>query len=297
MREYPSAVWLIRYKQRITHPQSTGVTTVVNNGLDVKTKAVNAFESIDLSKGKIWQATTAGKGSDDLDKCVFEINGEKFVFVENGKNDADSLAKLKEAGIEHYVEVAGASIIAAADAKAMGEKISMETGLEVETGTVTTANGVNTWAAGDSMTICLKSRSAAGSTKGGLKLQIGDTSDSYNQMIVSIKDMQAKAMGIGAIDISTQEGASAAMDAIRNATNYVSDVRGDLGALQNRLDHTIKNLSVTQENIQDAESTIRDVDVAKEMMAYTKNNILVQSAQAMLAQANQRPQGVLQPLG
>jgi len=74
-------------------------------------------------------------------------------------------------------------------------------------------------------------------------------------------------------------------------------VRGDLGALQNRLDHTINNLSVTQENITDAESTIRDVDIAKEMMAYTKNNILVQSAQAMLAQANQLPQGVLQLLG
>ena len=65
---------------------------------------------------------------------------------------------------------------------------------------------------------------------------------------------------------------------------------------QNRLDHTINNLSVMQENIQDAESTIRDTDVADEMMAYTKNNILIQSAQAMLAQANQVPQGVLQLL-
>ena len=67
-------------------------------------------------------------------------------------------------------------------------------------------------------------------------------------------------------------------------------------AIQNRLDHTINNLSVMEENIQDAESTIRDTDVAEEMMAYTKNNILVQSAQAMLAQANQVPQGVLQLL-
>ena len=75
-----------------------------------------------------------------------------------------------------------------------------------------------------------------------------------------------------------------------------SNVRGTLGATQNRLDHTINNLSVMQENIQDAESTIRDTDVADEMMAYTKNNILIQSAQAMLAQANQVPQGVLQLL-
>ena len=77
----------------------------------------------------------------------------------------------------------------------------------------------------------------------------------------------------------------------------MSSVRGDLGAYQNRLEHTQNNLSVMAENIQDAESTIRDTDVAEEMMSYVKNNILVQSAQAMLAQANQVPQGVLQLLG
>ena len=131
---------------------------------------------------------------------------------------------------------------------------------------------------------------------GGLTLQIGDTSDSYNQLEVTIKDMHASAMGIGSIDISTQEGAQAAVDVIKEAINYVSDVRGTLGATQNRLDHTINNLSVMEENIQDAESSIRDTDVADEMMAYTKNNILIQSAQAMLAQANQVPQGVLQLL-
>ena len=113
---------------------------------------------------------------------------------------------------------------------------------------------------------------------------------------MSIKDTHAAAIGIADLDISTQEGAAAALDVIKNAINYVSDVRGTLGATQNRLDHTINNLSVMEENIQDAESTIRDTDVAEEMMAYTKNNILIQSAQAMLAQANQVPQGVLQLL-
>jgi len=130
-----------------------------------------------------------------------------------------------------------------------------------------------------------------------LQLQIGDTAEKFNQMKVNIGDCHAAAMGIGSISIADQDSAAAAMDAIKGAINYVSDVRGTLGATQNRLDHTINNLSVMQENIQDAESTIRDVDVAKEMMAYTKNNILVQSAQAMLAQANQLPQGVLQLLG
>ncbi len=129
-----------------------------------------------------------------------------------------------------------------------------------------------------------------------LVLQIGDTSDSWNQLKVTVKDCHTTAIGIADLNISTQDGAAAALDVIKNAINYVSDVRGTLGATQNRLDHTINNLSVMQENMQDAESTIRDTDVAEEMMAYTKNNILIQSAQAMLAQANQVPQGVLQLL-
>ena len=130
----------------------------------------------------------------------------------------------------------------------------------------------------------------------GLTLQIGDTSDDFNQLKVSIQDMHTASLGIDGINISTPTGAQDAVDVIKNAINIVSDVRGTLGATQNRLDHTINNLSVMEENIQDAESSIRDTDVADEMMAYTKNNILIQSAQAMLAQANQVPQGVLQLL-
>ena len=130
-----------------------------------------------------------------------------------------------------------------------------------------------------------------------LTLQIGDTSDNFNKMTVNVTDMHAASLGIGDLDISTQEGASKALDSIKNAVNMVSDVRGSLGALQNRLDHTINNLGVMKENIQNAESLIRDTDVAEEMMTYTKNTILTQSAQAMLAQANQLPQGVLQLLG
>ena len=135
-------------------------------------------------------------------------------------------------------------------------------------------------------------------TKDGaaLTLQIGDTSEDFNQMNVSVGDMHTAALGIADIDLSTQAGAKAAVGKIKSAINSVSSTRGDLGAIQNRLEHTINNLSVTSENMTAAESRIRDVDMANEMMAYTKNNILVQSSQAMLAQANQLPQGVLQLL-
>ena len=133
-------------------------------------------------------------------------------------------------------------------------------------------------------------------TGASLVLQIGDTADKYNKMSVNVGDMHSKALGIDTLTVADQDGAAAAIQSIKDAINTVSSTRGDLGAIQNRLEHTQNNLSVMTENIQDAESTIRDTDVADEMMAYTKNNILIQSAQAMLAQANQVPQGVLQLL-
>lgn len=131
---------------------------------------------------------------------------------------------------------------------------------------------------------------------GGLTLQIGDTNDIYNQLELSIADMHVDALDLTSVDISKRDGASDAMAKIKAAINTVSTSRGKLGAIQNRLEHTINNLGVTTENITSAESRIRDVDMAKEMMNYTKNSVLVQSAQAMLAQANQQPQSVLQLL-
>jgi len=133
-----------------------------------------------------------------------------------------------------------------------------------------------------------------------LTLQIGDSAGETLDINIAKMTTDDDALGVKAgddgVNISTQTGAQAAIAKIKTAINTVSDTRGGLGALQNRLEHTINNLSVTQENMQDAESTIRDTDVAAEMMKYTKNSILVQSAQAMLAQANQQPQGVLQLL-
>lgn len=99
-----------------------------------------------------------------------------------------------------------------------------------------------------------------------------------------------------ALDVSNHDNATAAVEVINTAINTVSTERAKLGAVQNRLEHTIKNLDTSSENLVAAESRIRDVDTAKEMMEFTKNNILQQAAQSMLAQANQAPQGVLQLL-
>ena len=99
-----------------------------------------------------------------------------------------------------------------------------------------------------------------------------------------------------ALNVSTKEGASNSIEKVDYALQNVSKERGKLGAVQNRLEHTIKNLDTSAENLQASESRIRDVDMAAEMMKFTKNNILKQAAQSMLAQANQQPQGVLQLL-
>jgi flagellin len=156
-------------------------------------------------------------------------------------------------------------------------------------------------------------------TDASATLQIGaNTSQTFS---VDISDMRAKALGISsasastgftttqtitdgtnntksefALDVSTATSASAAITTIQTAIDSVSSERSKLGAFQNRLDHTINNLNTSSENLTASESRVRDVDMAKEMMAQTKNSILAQAAQAMLAQANQQPQGVLQLL-
>jgi len=104
-------------------------------------------------------------------------------------------------------------------------------------------------------------------------------------------------LGTTGINITTQTAADNSISIIDSALNHVSKTRASLGAVQNRLEHTINNLGATSENLTAAESRIRDTDMAKEMMGFTKNNILMQAAQSMLAQANQQPQGVLQLLG
>ena len=130
-----------------------------------------------------------------------------------------------------------------------------------------------------------------------IKLHVGETSKNANTISVALKAMNATSIGAGsAVSIGTQASAKAAITAANAAIDFISSMRSDFGALQNRLEHTINNLGVQAENITASESRIRDVDMAKEMMAYTKNNILVQASQAMLAQANQVPQGVLQLL-
>ncbi|MDR2932333.1 MAG: flagellar hook protein, partial [Oscillospiraceae bacterium] len=141
-----------------------------------------------------------------------------------------------------------------------------------------------------------------------LTFQIGANGHADQRVGTHVDNMSSGAIGtlkeqttnksgtINGMNIRTQEGGRDAIDVIDKAIVQVAGQRADLGALQNRLEHTLNNLGVTKENLTAAESSIRDVDMAKEMMEFQKNNILVQASQAMLAQANSLPQGVLQLL-
>jgi len=134
---------------------------------------------------------------------------------------------------------------------------------------------------------------------GIMTFQAGPNKGEDHRISVAINDMGAAALGISGLDISTQESAQKLIDAesVDGAIRLVSEQRGQLGALQNRLEHTIKNLSVTKENLSSSESRIRDTDMAKEMAEFTKSQILQQAGTAMLAQANSINQSVLQLLG
>jgi flagellin len=124
-----------------------------------------------------------------------------------------------------------------------------------------------------------------------IKIQVGTSATAASQLSITITKLATYS-----ISIKDATSAASKISDIKTKINEISKSRGALGAMQNRLEHTINNLGTNIENMTSAESRIRDVDIAEEMMAYTKNNILVQSAQAMLAQANQVPQGVLQLL-
>ena len=113
---------------------------------------------------------------------------------------------------------------------------------------------------------------------------------------LGINNMSTTGLGVASTTVDTYDNAKAAITSVNDAIQTVSDERSKLGAMQNRLEHTINNLGTASENLTSAESRIRDVDMAKEMMNFSKNNILSQAAQAMLAQANSQPQGVLQLL-
>jgi len=214
-------------------------------------------------------------GTGDINDKIFTVNGEKFAYVSDASVLGDSNKDV------NYVVSAGnaTTAVTAAEAKEMAALIKSKTGIDA---TVV-----------DTQNIALKASTGSSSSNNGITLQIG--ANEGQTMTFSIGDMSAKALGVDGknVDLSTQDGAKKATTIIDNAIKAVSKSRGQMGAVQNRLEHTINNLDTASENLQTAESRIRDTDMAEEMVNYSKNSILAQAGQSMLAQANQANQGVL----
>jgi flagellin len=290
--------------------------TVSGTILSVAATAIATADSLAVSLGNGITATT----STFTAATGITVNGVSFSF---GTSDTlqDALDNINNASIGVTASYsAGTMTLTSADVGSASDlqlnmtvtssgSFTQFTKTEGVDATITLTAGVNYSAKGNDITITsgnaeglsftVNGVASAGTTltvdsNGTLTMQIG--ANEGQELNIGFSDMRAVALGVNSIDISTASNASNAITTVNDAITKVSDERAKLGAVQNRLEHTIANLDTSAENLQASESRIRDVDMAKEMMEFTKNNILQQAAQSMLAQANQAPQGVLQLL-
>lgn len=200
--------------------------------------------------------------------------------VEYTENDIADI--LKKAGYDYSVELTDSQ---APDGDQDGKvtfNVKVDSKAGVSAGTIDDGVGVG--------------KDVVPTTGKGLTFQIGANGVEDQRVTLNVNDMSSSAIGVASADVSTQDAANKAIEMVDSAVKTVSMQRAGLGALQNRLEYTVNNLTTTNENLTAAESQIRDTDMATEMINYTKNNILQQASQAMLAQANQQPQAILQLL-
>lgn len=233
----------------------------------------------DVAAGKEWVATTTanneGTGIKDGEFTLHLATG-----VEYTEEDIQNL--LKQAGLDYTVTLTD-SKTPDGDKSFYAQKVVAEAdATAIEIGKTTVGAGLGA----DKLT----------GTGKGLTFQIGANGVEDQRVTLNVNDMSSTAIGVANADVSTQDAANKAIEMVDTAVKTVSMQRAGLGALQNRLEYTVNNLTTTNENLTAAESQIRDTDMATEMINYTKNNILQQASQAMLAQANQQPQAILQLL-
>jgi flagellin len=238
---------------------------------DVLAKALSSGEKLYSTK-----AAAAGKVQPDTD------------IVTKGK-EYDYVTKLYDADGK---EVSAENVLAGKKANGTADADKYYTSDKGEKGVATVGSETNVEiAAADAKANYLKQYNVNGALS--FNLHVGADSAADNKIAVKIDSMSAAGIGVKDLKVNTEDDATAAIDRISEAISKVSSQRSSLGAVQNRLEHTINNLDNVVENTTSAESRIRDTDMAKEMVNYSKNNILAQAGQSMLAQANQSNQGVL----
>ena len=232
----------------------------------------------DTATNKLKLATIQGKIDDG---STVEYNGTKMTAMKDGDNNG--------------VDDADSSVISAAHAVDLMEKELTAANNIGATKTAATAEKAADYTSKDGVTFNIKKGTAEVADKLSFSLHVGSDADMTNKITVGIETMNSSYLGIKGLNVNDDSGIAGtyAIDAISDALQKVSEQRSSLGAVQNRLEHTIDNLDNVVENTTTAESRIRDTDMAEEMVNYSKNNILAQAGQSMLAQANQSNQGVL----
>ena len=262
--------------------------TVVNKGnLDNAVDENTEFANLTDVNGN-----NLGIAKGDEITATWSVGGKQYsatITVADGGTLDDLKTEIENDATINEFNIAGGAITVEAAQTGITNQIN---GLSIE---VKSANGDRKEAASNALSsFSVGTKAADTRTNGSANLQIG--ANGGQQLNLSIEDMRATSLGVSNLQVGTQSQANTAINVIDEATKRVSSERANLGAAQNRLEYTISNLDNTAENLTSAESTLRDVDMAKEMMEYSKNNILSQAAQSMISQANQQPQNVLQLL-
>ena len=252
--------------------------------------ATNTSFTVDDTKYNVDAAGKITKDGDATEVTVDDI-------VKTGSKVSYDGKTLTAADIDAAtgVDKSDSSVISAAHAVDLMEKELTAANNIGATKTAATAKKVADYTSKDGVTFDITKGTAEVADKLSFSLHVGSDADMTNKITVGIETMNSSYLGIKGLNVNDDSGIAGtyAIDAISDALQKVSEQRSSLGAVQNRLEHTIDNLDNVVENTTTAESRIRDTDMASEMVNYSKNNILAQAGQSMLAQANQSNQGVL----
>ena len=303
------------------HDAGLAGVTLTDKGdtVDVTLKTLNAGDKVSIA-GKNYTIGSSIKETQALvdnqkkvDGAII-VNGEKYTWDNNGagtwKKDGQNatitiaggevvsdgtktLTAMKDANAADGIDDNDSTVITAGKAyQLQTAEIVKASSIGSDTAAVNNTKDNNDY---DKATTSFKLKKGTVSYKDSLSfnLHVGADADMTNKITVNIDSMNSAGLGIKGIKADTEQDATYAIDAIADAISTVSSQRSALGAVQNRLEHTINNLDNVVENTTSAESRIRDTDMAEEMVNYSKNNILAQAGQSMLAQANQSNQGVL----
>lgn len=261
----------------------TGLLTSAISGFGDQIAITSNSYGADTRKISIVTDAQAGKENVTTTKAdtAGAKDGEFVIHLSTGKEytERDIQDLLKAEGLDYSIAIT--------DKNAPDGDVSVKFDVKTDDATMyqfTMANGAGI------------GKEEVATTGKGLTFQIGANGVEDQRVTLNVNDMSSTAIGVANADVSTQDAANKAIDMVDSAVKTVSMQRAGLGALQNRLEYTVNNLTTTNENLTAAESQIRDTDMATEMINYTKNNILQQASQAMLAQANQQPQAILQLL-